>query len=71
MQGVSRRCRFKLQEHLESVFAWDSFSWHWHVWMYMDPARLQRVFANAGRKVTTADVYPASLCGLSDYRREP
>ena len=28
-------------------------------------------FGNSGPRVTTADVYPASLCGLSDRRREP
>src|SRR5258708_31435446 len=40
-----------------------------HVWMYMDPARLQAGLANSGPRVTTADVYPASLCGVSDRRR--
>jgi hypothetical protein len=44
---------------------------HCHVWMYMDPARLQPVLTNFGSKVTTADVYPASLCGLIDHSREP
>ncbi len=44
---------------------------HCHVWMYMDPARLQAGLANSGPRVTTADVYPASLCGLNDRRREP
>src|ERR1700693_4864463 len=39
--------------------------------MYMDPARLQAGLANSGPRVTTADVYPASLCGLNDRRREP
>ena len=29
-----------------------------------DPARLQAGLANSGPRVTTADVYPASLCGL-------
>jgi hypothetical protein len=38
---------------------------------YMDPARLQPVLADSGPGVTTADVYPASLCGLIDHRREP
>ena len=42
-----------------------------HVWTYMDPARLQAGLANSGPRVTTADVYPASLCGLKDRRREP
>ena len=37
---------------------------HSHVWTYMDPARLQPGLANSGPRVTTADVYPASLCGL-------
>jgi hypothetical protein len=37
----------------------------------MDPARLQAGLANSGPRVTTADVYPASLCGLNDRRREP
>ena len=36
---------------------------------YMDPARLQTGLANSGPRVTTADVYPASLCGLNDRRR--
>ena len=40
-----------------------------HVWTYMDPARLQAGLANSGPRVTTADVYPASLCGLNDRRR--
>ena len=30
------------------------------VWMYMDPARLQRYSAFSGAMTTTADVYPAS-----------
>ena len=34
----------------------------------MDPARLQAGLANSGPRVTTADVYPASLCGLNDRR---
>jgi hypothetical protein len=38
-----------------------------HVWMYMGPARLQQVWQTL--EVTTADVYPASLCGVSDRRR--
>ena len=42
---------------------------HSHVWTYMDPARLQAGLANFGPRVTTADVYPASLCGVSDRRR--
>ena len=42
-----------------------------HVRMYMDPARLETGLANSGPRVTTADVYPASLCGLNDRRREP
>src|SRR6266436_3615973 len=36
-----------------------------------NPARLQPFLANSGPRVTTADVYPASLCGLNDRRREP
>ena len=40
-----------------------------HVWTYMGPARLQAGLANSGPRVTTADVYPASLCGVSDRRR--
>ena len=35
----------------------------------MDPAGLQAGLANFGPRVTTADVYPASLCGVSDRRR--
>ena len=42
-----------------------------HVWTYIDPARLQPILASSGPRVTTADVYPASLCGLIDRRREP
>src|SRR3984957_20156923 len=42
-----------------------------HVWTYMDPARLQPTFGRLSFKVTTADVYPASLRGLIDHRREP
>src|SRR5271163_2184833 len=34
-----------------------------------NPARLQAGLANSGPRVTTADVYPASLCGVSDRRR--
>ena len=37
----------------------------------MDPARLQSIFSELRFKVTTADVYPASLRGLIDHRREP
>ena len=37
----------------------------------MDPARLQPILASSGPRVTTADVYPASLCGVIDHRREP
>ena len=37
----------------------------------MDPARLQSIFSELRFKVTTADVYPASLLGLIDHRREP
>jgi hypothetical protein len=37
--------------------------------MYMGPARLQQVWQTL--EVTTAEVYPASLCGVSDRRREP
>jgi hypothetical protein len=33
----------------------------------MGPARLQQVWQTL--EVTTADVYPASLCGVSDRRR--
>ncbi len=44
---------------------------HCHVWTYMDPARLQPFLANSDPRVTTADVYPASLCGLISHRREP
>jgi hypothetical protein len=36
-----------------------------------NPARLQAGLANSGPRVTTADVYPASLCGVSDRRRRP
>src|SRR3984957_1332760 len=35
------------------------------------PRPIATGLAKAGPKVTTADVYPASLCGLSDHRREP
>src|ERR1700723_2523393 len=35
------------------------------------PRPIATGLANAGPRVTTADVYPASLCGLSDHRREP
>ena len=42
-----------------------------HVWTYMDPARLQPILASSGPRVTTADVYPASLCGVIEHRREP
>jgi hypothetical protein len=37
----------------------------------MDPARLQSIFSELRFKVTAADVYPASLRGLIDHRREP
>jgi len=36
----------------------------------MDPARLQPILASSDPRVTTADVYPASLCGVIDHRRE-
>jgi hypothetical protein len=42
-----------------------------HVWTYMDSARLQSILAKLQFKVTTADVYPASLRGMIDHRREP
>src|SRR5580692_10394587 len=35
------------------------------------PRPIATGLANSGPRVTTADVYPASLCGLSDHRREP
>jgi len=44
------------------------------VWTYMDVYGRRPIatgLANSGPGVTTADVYPASLCGLSDHRREP
>ena len=35
------------------------------------PRPIATGLANAGPRVTTADVYPASLCGSIDHRREP
>ena len=35
------------------------------------PRAIATGLANSGPRVATADVYPASLCGLSDHRREP
>ena len=35
------------------------------------PRPIATGLANSGPRVTTADVYPASLFGLSDHRREP
>ena len=35
------------------------------------PRPIATCFADTGPRVTTADVYPASLCGLIDRRREP
>jgi hypothetical protein len=37
----------------------------------MDPARLQSILASYGSRSQTAGVYPASLRGLIDHRREP